>query len=181
MRKLLLLFFSLFIISTNIANAEPVPIHDTVGAGGLLEKYNDLKYKSKKIYLTSCIELPGDTEEVYLIETNVGDLGDNVFLVYPNKQGTINKVIILVREDGRLEREPYKILTEEIMTLFYSFILPSSNEDEATNLIGTFIQAGKTGKSSFWSVTQGRRYIIERFRTVNNNVPFANVRITARI
>lgn len=181
MRKILLLVFSLFIISINVANAETVPIHDTVGSGGLLEKYNDLKYKSKTIYLTSCMKLPSDNEEVYLIETNVGDLGDNVFLVYPNKQGTIHKIIILVREDGRLEREPYKILTEEVITLFNSFIIPPSNDDEVSNLIGAFIQAGKTGKSSFWSVTQGRRYIIERFRTINNNIPFANVRITARI
>ena len=182
MRKLMLgIFFIIAVVSANSAYAESVPIHDSVGAGGLIEKYNSLTYRSKSIYFTACEKIPGTADEAYLIETNVGDLGDNVLLVYPNKQGTIDKIIILVREDGRLNREPYKILTEEILTLFNAFIIPPSNDEEGENLISAFVQAGKTGKSSFWSRTQGKRYIIERFRTINNNIPFANVRITARV
>ena len=157
MRKIIVLLFWVSMTLANIAYAEPVPIHDVVGAGGMIEKYNDLTFKSKSIYFTSCNEVPGTAEEIYLIETNVGDLGDNVLLVYPNKQGTINKIIILLREDGHINKAPYKILTEEVMTLFTSFIIPPSNEEEGKSLIDAFVQAGKTGKSSFWSRVQGRR------------------------
>lgn len=181
MKRIISLVFLMSITLANISYAEPVPIHDIVGASGMLDKCNNLTFNSKSIYFTSCNKIPGTPEETYLIETNAGDLGDNVLLIYPNEQGTINKIIILLREDGRFMQDTSKILTEEILTIFNSFIIPPSNEEENKNLIGAFVQAGKTGKSSFWSRVQGRRYIIERFRTINNNIRYSNVRITARI
>lgn len=175
--RIICLFVCCFVISFSATDAfaERMTLHDTFGAGGLADGFNKCLFKNKSVYITSCNRLPDFIgEEIYMLETNIGNLGDNIILVYPNTEGLMDKILILARKDSRLAGKMFDVLAEESICIFRVFGI---NSKEMVQMVAESLFHGQ---SSIWSINNGRRYRMETFLTNNNNIPFINVRIIAQ-
>lgn len=183
-RRIIILSLCFWSLCSCIAMAmgTHLPLHDSLGAGGLADLFNKMTFEKKRVYITSCNKLPDFSgEEIYMFETNVGALGDNVIMIYPNAEGLINKILIMARKDSRIgSKKMFDAVVEECIVIFNSALIDRKNERELQEMIDAVLESLKKGKSSFWSTGTGRRYLIDAFEQKSNNIIYGNVRITAQ-
>lgn len=179
--SLSLLFWA---ICSCAALAAPLPLHDDLGAEGLAERFNEVfsENKHRSVFVTSCNKLPEfNGEEIYMLETNIGDKGDNLIMVYPNADGLIKKILIMARKDSSIGTgKMFDAIAEECVVLFNAAFIDRANEDEIEKMLHAVAMSFKTGKSNFYSSGTARRYIIDTFERKSNNIIYGNVRITAQ-
>ena len=181
-RKSILLALFFWTICSCMALATPLPLHDNLGAEGLAERFNEVLSDNKSVFVTSCNKLPEfNGEEIYMLETNIGDKGDNLIMVYPNADGLIKKILIMARKDSSIGTgKMFDAISEECIVLFNAAFIDRTNADEIKEMLHAVAKAVKTGKSDFYSTGTGRRYIIHAFERESNNIIYGNVRITAQ-
>lgn len=183
-RKTIIFSLSLFFwaICSCVALAAPLPLHDNLGAEGLAERFNEMTFEKKSVFVTSCRKLPEfNGEEIYMLETNIGDKGDNLIMVYPNADGLIRKILIMARKDSSVGTEKmFDAMSEECVVLFNAAFIDRTKEDEIKKMLQAVVQSLRTGKADFYSAGTARRYIIDTFERKSNNIIYGNVRITAQ-
>ena len=183
-RKAILLTLFFWSIISCVAMAMPLPLHDNLGAEGLAERFNEVfsDNKNKSVLVTACKKLPEfNGEEIYMLETNIGDKGDNLIIVYPNADGLIKKILIMARKDSSIGTEKmFDAISKECLVLFNATFIDRTNEDEIKEMLHAVAKSLRTGKSDFWSTGTSRRDIIDTFERESNNIIYGNVRITAQ-
>ncbi len=183
-RKTIIFSLSLFFwaVCSCVALATPLPLHDDLGAEGLAERFNEMEFENKWVHVTSCKKLPEfNGEEIYMLETNIGDKGDNLIMVYPNADGLIKKILIMARKDSSIGTEKmFDAITEECVVLFNAAFIDRTNEDEIKEMLHAVAKSLKTGNSDFYSTGMGRRYFIDTFERESNHIFYGNVRISAQ-
>ncbi len=116
-----------------------------------------------------------------MLETNIGDKGDNLIMVYPNADGLIKKILIMARKDSSVGTEKmFNAMSEECVVLFNAAFIDRTKEDEIQKMLQAVVQSLRTGKADFYSAGTARRYIIDTFERKSNNIIYGNVRITAQ-
>ena len=183
-RKSIIFSLSIFFwtICSCVTMAAPLPLHENLGAEGLAERFNEVTFENKRVQVTACRKLPEfNGEEIYMLETNIGDKGDNLIIVYPNANGLIKKILIMARKDSAIGTEKmFDAISEECVVLFNAAFIDRTNKDEIKEMLHAVAKSLQTGKSDFWSTGTERRYIIDTFERESNNIIYGNVRITAQ-